>query len=493
MNDERLEELEILFESYSMLPDTNLQQEIFEAISDKDTPHTFKTKALLFLRKHKSRINLKLFSSIIKIDEDTIQELLDNEITKAYFPIVGKKGSKLSTLYVIRLNNRFLKSFKNNIQNTLTITKNLTHKNFFVFFEDDFSGNSFMLALVASLISKNPYTLENYSFSGVLDTAGNILDVEFIKEKEIISKENRKKLIHKDITSNLKELLYILNDTKIDLPFCIATKPSTTQNTPKEAAFYNLKTMVRIIEDRFNVKIKSIKKLYGLDDEDFVFYTDKNFIDDKSWKHSILDAHKKIKKLKSKIDDKISVLHLSFLSPSTFSFCIGALLGCKEPFVAYHYSAGKYYAVIDYRNKNPRNLKEIPKNTKHIRCAYSSQSSKTLAMVFYLASHNPIGDVKHFLDKHYLEYDIMQCELNSKQGDIPLKNWSTYVREMYKHYNDTKNYKMSKRLFFFSAPVPLAFGFGVCVETFENADIFNLDFEKEEKYVKILNLTELRI
>jgi hypothetical protein len=490
MNKERLEELEILFKTNTQIPSNLLWEEILNYMADRKTPIKFKTDALLFLRKHKSNFDPMILAKVLHIRLETAQSLIENEIIQSSFPIASKDNSKLLTAYTIKIENSNSFSFFKNINNTLKTIEFLTQCPFFVTFDEEFEGNSFMLALYAAIVAKYKKLLNSYAFTGSIDFGGNIIESDYIKEKETASCSVGKILISGQTIYNIEELAYILNSDKVDIPFCISTKSNNIQKTPKEAALSNLNKITRQIEGSFGVRFEAIKKLYNLKDQDFMYYTQERFLPDNRWDNFLLEAYSKIQSLKAKIPEKIAVLHISLLTSSAFSFCLGSMIGCREPFIAYHYKSGKYHQVLNCRSKNPRVLKEIPKKTSHIQCKYSTQSDSTLAIIFHLASHNPAGDVEMFLEENYKDYAIMKCALVDKQGNIPLKNWKAYIREMYKHYNDTKNSKIKKRLFFFSAPVVLAFGLGAVIETFEDIDVFNLK-SKDNSYTKVANLKNL--
>ncbi len=488
----RIRELNILFESYSANPTYEIQKDIADLIRNQQTPISFKTKALLFLRKHKNQIDIQLFANSINKTKQTAKELLHNKLVKTYFPVVGENESRLAVLYLIKIDTEESFSFKNGIENILLLSKQITEQSFFVTFDCDFVGSSFMLSLAAAILTKNSQASKNFSFSGIFDASGNILTSDYKKKKEQISKEHSKLFIDETVVKNLDELDYIINSEKIDIPFSVAIKSKTAAQTPKLDAQKNLELIKNEIESNYNIRFKTIKKLYNLQDEDFLFYTKQSYLPDDDWKIYLTKAYEKIQNLKSKIDNKICVFHFSLFASATFSFGLGALFGCKEPFVVYHYNAGKYHCVLNFRDKDPRILKQIPKNTKHIKCIHDIQTSDVLALVFYVASHNPKGDIEKYLEDTYKDFDIVHCVSKDRQGKIPLKDWSIYVREMYKHYNYTKDKKIKKRLFFFSCPVPLAFGFGVDVETFENADVFNLK-QTQNSYTKVFNLRKLKI
>jgi hypothetical protein len=491
MNPERLEELEALFDSNLITPSPYHQRDIFRALKDESTPSGFKTKAILFLRKHKNKIDIEELSFSLGVSPKDAESILNNEISAAFFPIANDTQAKLSKLYIIKIFNSKPISIKNGIDDALTVIKNLTKTSFFIMFDDDFMGNSFMLASFTALMFFGERALENYSFSGVVDHIGNVLKVEYLNKKGEISSHHSKYLIDSTIIKNVKQLNGIIKSKFIDIPFCIALKPSPKNRTPKEAAMANLYEIAKKIdEDESHLSFESVKNLYRLNDDNFVYYTEERFLPESDWSKYIKEAHSKIKNLKFKIKEKIAVIHFSILGPATFAFGIGALIGSKEPFVTYHYDSGKYEKVLDLRNTNGRILKQIKANSDNLECFFEKNISDTLSLVYYLSSENPVGEAKTYIKENFTPCSILSCKLKNYQGNLPIEDWSKYINEMYKIYNETKNSGYKKRLFFFSIPVAIAFGFGAAIETFENGDVFNLN-KNSNTYTLVFNLKNL--
>ncbi len=491
MNDERLEELEALFDSNLTEPSKHLQKDIFQALKDEKVSCYFKTKAIFFLRRHKKEIDVEELALYLKTEIEVAKSILENDISTAFFPIVNKMQKKLSKLYVIKIPDSKPIATKRGIDDALAVIKHLTGTSFLIMFDDDFMGNSFLLAAYAALRFFSKETLENYAFSGVVDYNGNILHVENLEQKGEISSLSSKYLIDSTIVENTRQLDGFMESSYVDIPFSIALKPSQESNTPKEAAINNLHKVVKRMNNEYQLSFKAVKKLFGLNEENFVYYIEDRFLPDSDWSGYIKEAHNKIKNLKSKIKGKIAVIHFSILGPSTFAFGIGAVIGCKEPFVVYQYDSGKYVKVLDLRNAGKRILKQIKADYDYFSCDSDRSGGDTLALVYYLSSENPVGEAKRYTKEKFTSCDMLSCKLKDNQGNLPLGDWSGYVNEMYKIYNETKNRGYKKRLFFFSIPVAIAFGFGAAIETFENGDVFNLN-KSSNTYTFVFNLKRLR-
>ena len=462
---------------------------LLNALSDNGTPHTLKSKIVIFLREHKHQINPYELSEALGIDSQTAEELLNNNIKEAFFPAVSpnnKDKQKLIKLFIIELKNLTL-SFKKGIGNELKVVEKLTRKHFFVGFYGDFTGKSFLLALSSALICKNKNTekLKNYAFTGDLNFEGKVIGVDFLKEK--MEASSQKNLIHPEILKDLKELDILLNSETINIPFSIALKQSKKDTTPKEA------TLTNLYQIKQNTDFELLKRLYGLKDDDFTFYIDSQFLPNGNWEDILKSAYEKIVRLKEKLKDKTCILHLCLLGPATFAFGLGAMVGCKEPFVVYHYTSGEFKAVLDFSKRNLRLLKSFNKSSEHIECKkYADvQDVDVLAIYIYAASHNPNGDIRKFLKNNFEQYILASCEAKDK-GNLEENDWTVYVNEIYSHYNKLKEITTNKRLMFFACPVPLAFGLGVAIETFDDIDVYNFEPSKTS-YFKVFNLASLKV
>ena len=460
---------------------------LLNALLDENMPHSLKSRIVIFLREHKDEIKPNELAEALNIDPSEAEMLLNNKLIETSFPAVSPNNEKkhqLIKLFVIELKNLTF-SFKRGIENELKVVEKLTGKHFFVGFFGDFNGKSFLLALSSALICKNAEKLKDYAFTGDLNFEGKVMEVDFLEEKT--KAVCSKKLIHPEIIKDLKELDILLNSETINIPFSIALKQSKKDLTPKEAALTNL------YQIKQNTDFELSERLYDLRDEDFIFYIDNPFLPNGNWEGILKSAYEKIVRLKEKLKDKTCILHLCLLGPATFAFGLGAMVGCKEPFVVYHYTSGEFKAVLDFSKRNLRLLKSFNKSSEHIECKkYADvQDVDVLAIYIYAASHNPNGDIRKFLKNNFEQYILASCEAKDK-GNLEENDWTVYVNEIYSHYNKLKEITTNKRLMFFACPVPLAFGLGVAIETFDDIDVYNFEPSKTS-YFKVFNLASLKV
>ncbi len=479
--------IESFFKS-SVIPTKQDFDDCLFMLTHKKTPNSIKKNIIMFLRKEKDRVDLDKLAKVFNVEKKIAEEILVNPITEAFFPAVSKTVNKLLRVYVVRLSIGKAIAVDDYIEDYLDVISFLAKSGFFIFFDDDFEGKSFMLAAFASVITES--IPEAWAFSGGLDKDGSVISVGEIEQKDELCKNNGKRLISSEIINTTKELEYMLLDNKIDIPFSVAVKNSKTSDTPKEAAKENLSRIQTLIGKEFDIEFEFLKKLYDITDEDMVFYTDEEYLKCDNWLNHIKCAFDKLRCLNKKIWNKTVVFHFSFVAPATFVFGLGAIYGAKLPFVAYHFREGVLKKVLDFRNRSIRDLKTVGSKEGYLECIIEN-IDKYEAFVFYAASHEPKGDVERFMKNVYGNYGIVYCRLKDSQGNLKEKDWSAYVKEMYLIYNKTKRYdKIYKRMFFFSCPIVLAFGFGVCIETFEDIDIFNFN---DNSYIRVFGLKELRV
>ena len=481
-NDNIINYIEALFSSRSIsfLTRDNLRK-IEESLKESSYPCNIKTKSILLLRKFVQEDNLNdyalLLSKSINVDMETARQILNQPIKNASFPVVLENRVFIRRVYTIKLGKKTVFSFANSGEFSTISTA--IDSGFFAMFDGyDFKGSSFMLAVCAALIASNQSVLDKFIFSGVIDIKGNILEVEQLDTKKAYT--NEKVFISYKEIRNLFELDKLLNSDRMDFPFFVALKKSKKSDSVRGSSFDGLTDIKK--QNSF-AQIKAL----GMKDEDFVYHA-KDMLPDSDWSDMLLTAYKRIIKIKSKINKlgKIPVLHLAILGPATFAFGLGALLGAKDPFIFYQYFSGEYKSVLDFSEKNIRLLKQVEDKFERVVCRTEIKNKKELAMVYYLASHNPSGDVRSFLK----EPDFFVCTAKNNQGFLDSGDWSDYVKEMYSAYNKTKDGSYIKRHFFFSCPLALAFGLGAAIELFENGDVYNLVMQGNS-YVRVFNLKSL--
>ena len=437
-----------------------------------------KAKIVLFLRKHRKSVNTKALAEALDISENTAKEILYNNCGTAIFPVTGEKTKPIK-VHAIPLSNTTL-SFPadKNIKRALETIKKATGKQFMALFEDKFYGNSYMLALAAALITQE--TIERYLFTGAIDASGNIIGVENLQEKTLLAKYLKKPLIHSGIFKKLEELETFLKERKVDIPLLVVLKKQALRGVFDK--FYNA------IKSHYNLESMGI---FEIEKSMCIYQTNYSMLPDTPWDELLDGIARRISSVKDRITGVTPVFHIAILGPSAFAFCLGAMFGLTDPFVLYHYTNGEYKIALNFRDDDLRKLKQHPSRFRLLDCNIpnTQQRINTLAMVYFLASHQPIGDVKKFIDE--LEScKLATCKVKTNasivQGNIPIETWEHVVQEMYLCYNKTKELAVNRRMFFLSLPVPLAFALGAVIGSAEDADVMH--FGAKNRYFKACNL-----
>ncbi len=489
-NNKQIEFIENLITSLNVEVDEHLIEQFIDILSIKDDNYVIKSNILMLLRKHKGMVDRKMLAEALNIDIDIANQLMNRPLNCAYFPIVGLKDAKISKLCIIKLQGGGIVAFRDSYKKQFSVLRQLTDSGFAVLFFDDFVESSFMLAAYVAIMSRRE--VSNYIFSGRLDELGNILSVKDVDIKQQMADKADKTFIFNDVFNNIDELAYILLNDRFDVPFSIAVMRGRQFNDPKEASYKNLRKLTEKLNKIKGWNFESIKSFFGFQDNDFVFYIEDDFLPDSNWSHYLKKAFKKLKTLKSKFQDKVVVPHFSFMGASSFAFGLGVMHGAKSPFVFYHFDAENksFEPVLNYREQSIRYLKDVSMDIHYLNCDIDKFLDNE-AIVVHLASHQPIGDVKKTANSVIGNCGIAYISLKQKQGNIPLSDWSDFVRELYSLYNRTKESdKIQKRHLFFSCPVPIAFGLGIDIEKAENISVYHYSSNKNG-YFRAFDTREL--
>jgi len=498
---------------YSLLVDENISDKIRFLVWK-----VIKAKPELF--------DIEELSKLLQISEMNVKKIFKSPPIEVKFPIALNGKADIATAYIIRLpkpskrlslsNDKEKTEALNTIKEILE-KRNFENKNFFVIFDKDFVGKSFMLSVIAGLVIPEE-NLENLAFTGVLNEEGEILEVIYIPDKEKISQEKGLTLIKPDvdILDNIDELIYWLGDEPIDIPFLFFVKREKNE----------VLSSLRKIEKKIKQKkpffsLKGLKQIFNINLEDlFISYDnwlsplkESQIFEDNEWIHQVKNFEEKLKNLYSKISKKSRILHLGFSIPASLAMALGIKLGAKKPVVLYHYQADEYMPVIDLSDKNKlRKIKYIRKNIKqhlkNVEVEYTSdfKNTKNVAVSIWLASHSPYGDVKNYLKANNKNWDMIKIESKDFQGDIPLPGdfeyadkdyWTRYISEIYSVLNVIKNkHQIQNYHFFLSVPLPIAFALGMAIGHFWDGYIYNfsqISSNLKEKYYPVFYMKDNNI
>lgn len=421
------------------------------------------------------------------LPKDLVEYIFNTKPIKVYFPAVNNQTAEIITAYIIKLpvetpNNSF-----NQIEGLTDIKayiKTLQNKNFqdfFVFFDKNFSGQSYQLAVTVGLLAEQK-NLEKYSFTGMINIRGETVLVDNLKQKKEISKQKGLKLISSDIFKTVDEVLQFLNTKNIDIPFIILNKDAQ-----------EIEKSLQELTENINQRLFNYLKIYEIDQKDIYVETQNLPPNKEFWKQKLDELSSKIKKLHKNIDKQITI-HITN-GVSTFGFLAGCILGSKHPFVLYHFipAENRYISVVNLTGNNIRNNKKIKddilQNSKYIDIEINlTKPCKVANLIIYTASHNPLADVLNFSPNDYIYIKDKQF-----QGKIPTDfDWSEYISEIYSAINVLKEkYLISKFNLFLSVPSAMAMGLGMAVGHFMDIDVYSYFKDLDQKYALVGNPKEL--
>ncbi|WP_457641255.1 SAVED domain-containing protein [Persephonella sp.] len=464
------------------------------------------------IRKDDGFLNFEKLKENLNLPESIIKKIFRSNPVKVRFPIALDGYSDLATAYIIPLDkDTKILTFSQNkeMESSLKIIKNLvTRKNpdiksFFVIFDKDFTGRSFMLAVTAGLLlpQKN---IEDFAFTGYLNEKGEIFPVSHISEKEKTTRKYGYKLITPDVVDTVDQLIYWLGDQPVDIPFI-----QLFGKDFEEALISVGKLEKKIQEKNPFFSLKGLERIFDLKKEDLILHRDgflpviseKDLDKENEWIKTVEQFEEKLENIYLKVKNKKRVLHIS-ISIAALAFAFGVKLGTKKPVVLYHYQSDDYYPVIDLSDKNKiRKIKLIKKDIKQyekikVKTLKDQDSAKEIAVAIWFASHNPYGDTVRLAEDK--GWNVVGIETKNHQGNIPLPNetgdedyWIHYVSETYSYINFLKNDSNTERFhFFISSPVQISFALGMAVGHFIEGIVYN---HNKTTYYPIYRINEEKL
>ena len=463
----------------------------------KSNDNQIKYQLYKSIRKYPKLFNLPLLSKILNLPEKIVFEIFQSDYKVANFPIYFplKNQAKLATAIVIELKN-YDKSIvfteNENIKRAVDLIKNITGKNFFVIFSDNFEHNSFMLALYSAL--KYPQeVLNKYAFTGIIGNDYDIYDVEAVEEKQKAVEKEGKKLISFKEVREIEELDFWIGRNYIPVPFL------QLANKDINKALKELKGEIKNKEKYFS--LENLKNIYEIDKEDITLYYPEFLpLDEKFWTDYInKEFEQKIRTILKNISDKTTVFHIS-VGITSLAFGLGVKFGLRLPCILYHYQPGKdknYHPVLNMETaESLRSIKEIKHNVLenpdfcNIIIPESSDYSE-VALAIHLASHSLYSDVENYLRENGKDIPVVGISLKDNQGKLPLnQDWKKYVVEVNSIINKLKDIKkVSKFHLFLSTPAVFGFALGMAVgHAGSSIPVYSLRNNKispKEKYEKV--------
>ncbi len=475
-----------------------LYGQLYEMLEHPKFCNCIKYDIIEFFQKNRSASAIEEFIELFH-SEELAEKLIENrDIIRVKFPIVRADSGEgvLATACVIplreRANRLHLPTSDSSVEKALEnirqfqVKGNREKKEFFVYFDQDFEGDSFMLA-VWSALNLNPRELKRYAFTGSITKNGYIERADFIDEKQKIAENAGRKLISNRLFSKVKQLEELLNKkTEIPLLILVQKDPDSSLRQFKSSLISELNLDSEYFE--------KVKELFDISDEDFVIYRDSELgKDPREWRELIDKFESRVREINQKRGGEV-VFNFS-TTIVALALGLGAKFGAKHPVRIFHFTQGGYKIVVDL-SKNTRQIKEKVKSEfEYIKCREEGErDSETLAIAVWLASHTPYKDVETFVRERYPHSKILKIESKRNQGALNPENMEEWINTARELYSVIDNHKAPRNLMFISAPVALAFALGISLGHFVNIDVFNYardQIKGRDKYYKVFNLTEL--
>jgi len=366
------------------------------------------------------------------------------------------------------------------LKNSLTIVKKLSNKNFAVFFDTYISGKSFMLPLACALSIEN--IPEDLRFTGALNTRGDILEVDHIKEKIEFAKSQGLRLITPLQVKRFNTIKAYLEKDKWDISFYI-TNAGYEEFPNFLRAFIGEKTF----ED-FEI-LKGLELFYGLQEDTFYQLTGQ-LKTEEDWKKVCQDFYTRYYKIVTTLPGN-KIFHIGMRGAVALSFALGVLYSHFYPFVFYHYQPKegetKYHTIPIYE---PRYLKERKSHYNHIS-TFFEHNGEDLVILLNFGHHEAVADVKAYAFSHLNNPSFLVLEAKEK-GNVPIESFAEAAKECASAIQDIRSqYSMKTYHFFFSCPIPIAFMVGLAFGHYVDGWIYN--FQKEgSSYQPVLEFRFLR-
>jgi len=471
-------------------------QELYELLNEKDDELLF--AIYTYFNKNPNYLNLKKFSEITKVPVFVLHKIFTEKPIKVKFPVVNNKEADIASAYIFTFNKAIPKNTFFNREELKFIKRFLKQRNinkdFFIIFDKQFKGKSYLLAVVAGLLLPE-YVLENFAFTGEVNEEGEIYPVGYIENKKIIAEKNNLKLITYEDIYHIDELIYYLGEEPIDIPFL------QLANKTEDEAYISLEKLEDKIKEKINFySLDKLEKFFGLSKEDLILttkYLPKPEKDNNQWINTIKTFEEKLKKIYSRVKRKKRILHFSG-SISSLAFGFGIKLGTKKPVIIYHYQADYYHKVINLSNEEQiRQIKHIKDKLEYleIKQLKENKDANELAIAIWIAGHNPYGDVLRFSENK--NWEVVGIEAKKFKGNLPLPRkredenlWLEITREIFTVINNMKSKKYKRIHIFLSSPVAISFASGMAVGHFINGTVYNINKNERTPYFAIFNIED---
>ena len=448
--------------------DENLD-EVFEQFWELSTSSQF--ELIKYLKDKGINPSLGVLSSVFDISKEEAKRFLRNPCREFYIPVVGEEDKLVRGLAV-----KGLESILTNLQhleNSMEVIRDFLGGGFAFFFDEEFSGESYMLPAVVSLYVENPP--QDAVFTGKIDREGNIYEVNGIPKKRALVKKHNLRLIEPSHLDRVQTLKSWLDANRYDVPLYVTKSKDNYEGELR--TFYSH----HVFENSEKI-LELLEILNGIPREKLVIPTGQIPPEEPAWEGVVNEFYRRTKEIEKALGGR-EVLHIAINGASALGFSLGAVFGSQKPFVFYHFQDGRY---IPIKVENVRSLKERLREYRHIDY-YLEDEGKDLVVVFAFAHHDPVASVKEFTK----DMDSTLLVIRHKSsGNVPVKEMFDVARESASLIQDVRTDRnFGSYHFFLSTPVSIAFMVGVAFGCYNPGYIYNY---QGKDYVKVIGLESIR-
>lgn len=424
-----------------------------------------------------------------------IKSLIEAEHRQARFPIVNPHDEALMA-------ELFIFTFEAETPRAICLypaaadaaqeLANICNCSFLIGFSENFEGNSWLCAAAAALKCKDPAKLRPLAFTGELDASGNLHRAGYLDAKRQAAEKHGLRLISS--IKSLQELDFLLNEPTLPLPViqtAVKSGLATEWLDWMEAA-------IRAENPHFN--LDAVMEMGGLQAEDLLIFHEGYIPFEPEFWQEYLQANVKHKfdYLQSRFPSPCLIWYAGMIS--SMQFAIGVSFGFKRPICICHWDSTqqKYLPMIKIYGETPvRTLKNVnisPRDLRYIdyETIDLRKEQSTVALIIYLASHNPISEARHHAKTVRNTEATIIISLKSGQGQLQNDDdWLLVVREIYSLINHLKNdHNWQKMLIYPSAPAAVCMALGIALGHFWDIEIMHYNGGSVPKYKAMYNLMD---
>ncbi|NPA40091.1 MAG: SAVED domain-containing protein [Thermodesulfobacteria bacterium] len=430
-----------------------------------------------YLRKNPSlSVSLTTFSKALNISQKDAKVILTAPAKTSKIVLTSEENEgKVIKALVIPGTSKVITN-NEHIKKDLSLIKRFIKKGFAVFFEETFSGKSFMLPIAVSLYINN--LPSDLVFTGRLNSKGEIFDVEHIEEKFRVAKKENLRLVTPSQVKNIKVIKAFLDRDRWNIPFYV------TSESLEEMKHFLEFFPEKFVEREFEL-FKGLELFYDLTKEKFCLVTGQ-LKDKKDWETACNEFYTRIQLVKNKLPGS-KVFHFGIRGPASLAFAFGTLWGAQDQFIVYHYQTGKYHPISV---EDPKHLKEKLKNIEDLDWIFEKKGDD-LVIILKLSHHELLADVKSYV-KSYLKTPSFLFIEHRKSGNLLIEDFKKVVQEIASLIQDIRrNHSFKSFHFFFSCPVAIAFMLGVTFGHYVSGYIYNYQ-QNEQTYSPVINFSTLK-